>query len=293
MKKIRFIINPHSGIGKKEMLPELIQSSIDKTIFNAEVCFTKAPGHATELSREAVENDYDIVVAVGGDGSVNETASALINSKTALGIIPTGSGNGLARHLGIPVHSGKAIAVLNSGKIDVIDSLLANDRFCIGTLGVGFDAHIAHLFSRTKKRGYFTYIKLVLKEFASFKEKKFSFLIDGKHFERDCFMLTFANSSQFGNDAVIAPFADLKDGIIDVSIMKGFPVKAVPVIIYRLLHHSIHFSKYFESQRGGDIVIKNRGYLAGHIDGEPVYFDGDLKLKMNSLSIKIIVPANK
>jgi diacylglycerol kinase family enzyme len=171
MKKIRFIINPHSGTGKKEMLPELIQSSIDKSIFNAEICFTKAPGHATELSREAVANGYEIVVAVGGDGSVNETASALINSKTALGIIPTGSGNGLARHLGIPVHAGKAIAVLNSGKIDVIDSLLANDRFCIGTLGVGFDAHIAHLFSISNKRGYLTYIKLVLKEFVSFRVK--------------------------------------------------------------------------------------------------------------------------
>ncbi len=293
MKKIRFIINPHSGTGNKEKLPELIESAIDKTIFNAEVCFTEAPGHARELTREAVENGYEIVVAVGGDGSVNETASALINSKTALGIIPAGSGNGLARHLGIPVHAGKAIAVLNSGKIDVIDSLLANDRFCIGTLGVGFDAHIAHLFSRTKKRGYFTYIKLVLKEFASFKEKNFSVFIDGKHFERDCFMLTFANSSQFGNDAVIAPFADLKDGIIDVSIMRRFPVKALPVLIYRLLHHSIHFSKYFESQRGGDIVIKNRGSLAGHIDGEPVYFDGEIRLKMNPLSIKVVVPANR
>ena len=293
MKKIRFIINPNSGTGKKENLPELIKSSIDKNIFKTEICFTKAPGHATELAREAVLNNYEIVIAVGGDGSVNETALALFKTETALGIIPTGSGNGLARHLSIPVHARKAIEILNKGKIDTIDSLYVNDRFCIGTLGVGFDAHIAHLFSRTKKRGYSTYIKLVLKEFSSFKEKKFSILIDGNHFERNCFLLTFANSSQFGNDAVIAPFADLKDGIIDVSVMNKFPVFSVPVLIYRLLHRTIHHSKYFESMSGRNIELKNEKSLAGHIDGEPVFFEGDIKLKINPLSIKVIVPANK
>ncbi len=291
MKKIRFIINPKSGTGKSKNLTALIYSEIDKNIFETDIAFTQAQGHACELAREAVALKYDIVVAVGGDGSVNETAGSLINTSTSLGIIPTGSGNGMARHLKVPVDIKKALANINTGKIDTIDTLEVNNRFCIGTIGIGFDAHIAHLFAHAGKRGYSTYVKLVLTEFASYKEKRFVILVDGKSYERDCFLLTIANSSQFGNNAVIAPFADVKDGIIDISAMKRFPFYVAPSLIYRLMHNTIHLSRYFELLKGREIIIKNNVELQGHIDGEPVLFNSDLNISIHRDSLKVIIPA--
>ncbi len=291
MKKIRFIINPKSGTGKSKNLTALIYSEIDKNIFETDIAFTQAQGHACELAKEAVALKYDIVVAVGGDGSVNETAGSLINTSTSLGIIPTGSGNGMARHLKVPVDTKKALANINTGKVDTIDTLEVNNRFCIGTIGIGFDAHIAHLFAHAGKRGYSTYVKLVLTEFASYKEKRFVILVDGKSYERDCFLLTIANSSQFGNNAVIAPFADVKDGIIDISAMKRFPFYVAPSLIYRLMHNTIHLSRYFELLKGREIIIKNNVELQGHIDGEPVLFNSDLNISIHRDSLKVIIPA--
>ena len=293
MKKIRFIINPKSGTGQKNNLSDLIQKSIDKKIFDVEICFTETSGHATQLAKDSVERKFDIVVAVGGDGSVNETAKSLKNSETALGIIPTGSGNGMARHLGIPVNIVKAVEVLNGGNIETIDTLMVNDLFCIGTIGIGFDAHVAHLFAKAGKRGYSTYVKLVLAEFYSYKEKKFSILADDKFYEKKCFLLTFANSSQFGNNAVIAPFADVKDGIIEISMIRRFPAYVAPSLILRLMKNSIQHSKYFESLKGEKIIVKNSDTLQGHIDGEPVIFNTDLKMEVSPLSLKVIVPISK
>ena len=290
MKKIRFIINPKSGTGKSKNLTALIESIIDKHLFETDISFTQSQGHASVLAKEAVALNYDIVVAVGGDGSVNETASSLKNTNTSLGIIPTGSGNGMARHLQIPVDVRKALVNLNSGRIEKIDTLEVNKRFCIGTIGIGFDAHIAHLFAHAGKRGYSTYVKLVLTEFASYKEKRFVIIIDGKTYERDCFLLTIANSSQFGNNAVIAPFADVRDGIIDISLMQSFAFYVAPSLIYRLMHNTIHLSKYFELFKGKEIIIKNNVDLPGHIDGEPVHFNSDLNISIHRDSLKVIVP---
>ena len=290
MKKIRFIINPKSGTGKSKNLTALIESIIDKHLFETDISFTQSQGHASVLAKEAVALNYDIVVAVGGDGSVNETASSLKNTNTSLGIIPTGSGNGMARHLQIPVDVRKALVNLNSGRIEKIDTLEVNKRFCIGTIGIGFDAHIAHLFAHAGKRGYSTYVKLVLTEFASYKEKRFVIIIDGKTYERDCFLLTIANSSQFGNNAVIAPFADVRDGIIDISLMQSFAFYVAPSLIYRLMHNTIHLSKYFELFKGKEIIIKNNVDLPGHIDGEPVHFNSDLNISIHRDSLKVVVP---
>lgn len=289
MKRIRFIINPKSGTGDKKSLAGLIEKNIDKSRTDFEICFTKEPGHATELSREAREKNYDIVVAAGGDGSVNETSSPLLNSETSLGIIPMGSGNGMARHLNIPINTAKAIKLLNDGVSELIDTVTVNDRFCIGTIGVGFDAYIAHLFATAPKRGYSTYVKLVLTEFRSYREKRFSIVVDGKSYEKDCFLLTFANSSQFGNNAVIAPFADVKDGLIEISMLSRFPVMAAPSLIYKLMNNSIHRSGYFNALRGRQILVKNNEILNAHIDGEPVQFNSDLSIKIHALSLKVVV----
>ncbi len=291
-KKIRFVINPKSGVRSKGDIPKLINRLIDRGKYDPEIVFTERPKHATLLSREAVEANYDVVVSVGGDGSANEIAKGLIGSETVMAILPMGSGNGMARHLKIPMNLEKAMMVINRGKIIKIDTVRVNEEFCIGTLGVGFDAHVAHLFSDSSKRGFYTYIKLVLKEFNRYEPKKVELKVDSETISSECFLLTIANSSQWGNDAVIAPFADVEDGIIDVSMMKKFGYFNVPVLIWRLMNKSIHRSRFFTMMRGKNIVLKNNTELQGHIDGEPVLFSTDLNIKVIPNSLNVIVPSN-
>jgi diacylglycerol kinase (ATP) len=288
-KKILFIINPKSGVRKKIDLAEQVHRHIDKSKYDYEIAVTNAPKHGTELSSKAA-NNFDIVVAIGGDGSVNEVAKGLMGSKTVLGIIPMGSGNGMARHLKIPVVTKKAFEVINKGNTELIDTLQVNDELCIGTLGIGFDAHVAHMFASANKRGYRTYIKIVLTEFYKYKPYTYSIIVDGKAYSRECFLLTFANSSQFGNNAVIAPFANVQDGIIDISIMKKFAFWFAPNLIYRLMHNSIHLSRFFEMMKGKDINVRNSRKLQGHIDGEPVTFTGDIHVRIKPMSLTVIVP---
>lgn len=291
MKKICFVINPKSGAKGKENFVRDIEQNIDRSLLEFEIRYTEAPHHATQIAGECAQKNYDMVIAVGGDGSVNETGAGLIGSATALGIIPTGSGNGMARHLGISVDFVKAVRLINNCQFDTIDTMEVNGRFCIGTIGTGFDAHIAHLFAKAGSRGYSTYVKLVLKEFASYHAKHYTLEIDGKRRNTESFLLTFANSSQFGNNAVIAPFADVKDGIMEISMMRKFPVWAAPHLIYRLMHNSIHRSKFFSSDKARSVVIRNSGKLLGHIDGEPVVFENDVHIKVKPLSLKVAVPA--
>lgn len=288
-KKICFIINPLSGSSRKEHYSDWINAGIDKGIFEIDIVYTKAPGHATELSREAASKNYYSVVAVGGDGSVNEVARGLMGYETALGIIPTGSGNGMARHLKIPADFKRALCLLNNSVIERIDTLSVNEHFGIGTFGIGFDAHIAHLFASADKRGYSTYVKLVLKEFRSYPAYQYNLVIDGKNILVRSFLLTFANSSQFGNNAVIAPFADVKDGKIDISIVKKFPALASVNLIYKMMNNSLHKSRFFETFCGEQIVVNNSNEIKGHIDGEPLLFKGDIRVKINPLSLNVLI----
>jgi len=289
--KIRFIINPNSGTSSKEEYSSWIEDGIDKEKFEADIAITKGPKHATELAIEASRMNYHSVVAVGGDGSVNETAAGLVGTSTPLAIIPCGSGNGMARHLNIPLDFKEALQLVNSGKQDTIDTIRINDQFCIGTIGIGFDAHIAHLFAKSKKRGYSSYVKLVLSEFYKYKSPDFHIRIDGIQFHKKCFLLTFANSSQFGNNAVIAPFADVQDGIMDVSIVKKFPLWHAPALIYMLMKNSLHLSNHFEMLQGREIQVENSGTLQGHIDGEPVEFTSNLLIRIYPRSLNVLVPA--
>jgi YegS/Rv2252/BmrU family lipid kinase len=289
-KRIRYIINPKSGTKGKEEIPALIKSLTDIDKSDCEICFTEAAGHATNLARDAAEKKFDIAVAVGGDGSANETARGLMGSNTSLGIIPNGSGNGMARHLKIPLKHEDAIELVNSGNRQVIDTLTVNNEFCLGTIGIGFDAHIAHLFAKSKVRGYGTYVKLVLTEFYKYKSREFRMQVDGKELIKECFLLTFANSSQFGNNAVIAPFADVKDGILDVSMMKKFPAILAPHLVYRLMNNIIHQSRFFDRTFGKSVTVQNEGDMQGHIDGEPVTFSGNLNIQVVPGSLSVIAP---
>jgi diacylglycerol kinase family enzyme len=181
--------------------------------------------------------------------------------------------------------------MLNTGRTERIDTMAVNGRFAIGTIGLGFDAHIAHLFSKAGSRGYSTNVKLVLTEFYKYEPKTFNILAGDASVIREAFLLTFANSSQFGNNALIAPFADVKDGMMDITIMKKFPAITAPWLIYRMMNNSLHRSGYFTGWRSRDVLIQNDTLLPGHIDGEPVEFNSDIKIEIRPLSLSVIVPS--
>ncbi len=290
-QRIRFIINPHSGTSKKHNLPDMIRAAIDPGRFEPEIVFTQAQLHATELAREAVSMGYRAVIAVGGDGSVNETAAGLSGTTTALGIIPTGSGNGLARHLGMPMGLTDAMKCLNTAEEISIDTFRVNDRLGVGTFGIGFDGHIAHLFAKAGTRGYSTYVKLVLSEFYKYRPREFHFSVDGNPHSKESFLFTFANSSQFGNNAVIAPFADLQDKYLDIAMLRQFPVYSVPHLLYRMTHNTLHKSRYYDMLRGKEVKIHNADEVHGHIDGEPIILQGNIHITVVPSSLLILAPA--
>ena len=239
-KKIRFIINPKAGTSKGEEVPSLINKIIDQNIFDVEIIFTEYAGHGEILTADAVSKNFYAVIAVGGDGSFQEIARATIGTDALSGIIPKGSGNGFARHLAIPMETENALAIINRGNTQTIDVIKVNGKLCVNVFGIGFDAHIANLFSKSKKRGYFTYVKLVLSGFNKFNPLELDVTGDGKEMKLKSFLLTLANGSQFGNNAMIAPRADMTDGLMDVCIMKKFPFYIAPALIYLLMKNRIN-----------------------------------------------------
>ena len=288
-KKIRFIVNPFSGLGKQNSLEKSVKEFIDIDLFDYEILCTERAGHATVLASEAVKKIYDIVAVVGGDGSVNEVAKALLHSGTALAIIPAGSGNGVARHLNIPINIPKAISVINRLNYKTIDTAYINDLPFVMLSGCGFDAHIASKFAKYGKRGFLSYVKLVLKEFRVFKSHDYNITIDGNNFCKKAFMITVANCSQFGNNAIIAPFAKADDQILNITLLKEFPVFAMPGLAMHLFNKTIHHSKYIETFQAKNITIQQAADFA-QMDGEAITTGKNIEIKINPLSLKVLVP---
>ncbi|PWE00785.1 diacylglycerol/lipid kinase family protein [Marinilabilia rubra] len=284
-----YIINPASGIGRQKDLEKLIRKETDDTRLDIEVVFSERPGHAFTLSQEAA-GKYDVVVAVGGDGTVNEVGRGLIHSSTALGIIPTGSGNGLARFLEMPFKVNKALEVINKGTIKSIDVIKLNDYYSLNVAGVGFDAYISHRFAGKKKRGPLAYMQLISKEFPKYKSDRYTLEIDEEKLELDAFLISFANSSQYGNNFHIAPQARIDDGLIDVCLIKDFPKYTAPALLISLVDQSIDKSKYDKIVKARKVTLKHPTPLLGHVDGEPVEFGKDVDIEILPLALKVVIP---
>ncbi len=287
-KKILFIINPKAGTKSKTHLPQLIQQHIDSAQFEIQITYTKAPAHATTLAKEAVENGVDIVIATGGDGTVNEVMQGLLHSDTALGILPFGSGNGLARFLGIPMNHVQALQFINKAKSITIDTCTLNEHAFVNVAGTGFDAHIGNVFSQSKGRGFSTYIKLSVKEFYKYKPQEYQLTINGETLVRKAFMISFANTSQFGNNAHIAPEADIQDGLVDVCIMKPLSMLDLPKVVYAIFNKTIHQSNYVEIIKCENATIERVASDAIHIDGEPHIAAKNLEIKVVPGSLKVL-----
>ncbi len=289
-KKILFIINPISGVGKKNSIPPLIEKYLDKTKFHYEISYTKYRGHGAEIAFLEKDN-FDAIVAVGGDGSVNEIGSALVGSKCALAIIPCGSGNGLARHAKVPLKYEKAIERINDFKIQKIDVGKVNDKIFLGTCGFGFDALIAKKFDEYHKRGFASYVKLVMREFKKYKSNTYSFQLNGKAFERKALLCSVANSSQFGNGFIISPLSDLQDGKFELIFLEHVSWFRFPGLVRRFFNGTIHQSKHFESFSFSSNLAVSLSDVAQtflHLDGEPSESDTTFQLEIIPLGLSLI-----
>ncbi|WP_419699968.1 diacylglycerol/lipid kinase family protein [Mucilaginibacter sp. NFX135] len=287
-RKALFIINPISGGKKKDGVPDLIDQNIDKAVFDATVVFSDGVSHARIIALEAV-GKYDMIVAVGGDGTVNEIASAIVGSGTALGIVPYGSGNGLARFLGIPMNPNQAIRALVEGHMESIDSGTVNGQPFFNMAGMGFDAHISEVFSHGKKRGFVSYIKSSIEEISTYDEQQYHIEIDGKVYERKAFMLSIANSSQYGNNAHISPKASVQDGLLDICLIRKFPLWRFPEMGIRMLTKTSESTSYVEIIRGKQINVTRQTEGPIHLDGEPQVMGTAIHINIVPSSLKVIV----
>lgn len=291
-RTIRFIVNPASGYSRSRSseIEQLIEEHLDKTMFISGVVFSQAPGQLQTLSREAAEQGIDIVVAVGGDGSVNEVAKGLTGSDATLGIIPMGSGNGLARYLNIPMDVARAIEVLNSGKTMLMDTISINDDQFVSIAGVGFDALVADKFAQAGTRGFLTYFRIAIGAYPFYRPKKYILKIDGEIVKRRALFISFANSDQFGYNTIIAPGADITDGFMDVCIVQKVPMFKAPMIAHLLLAKKIDQSSYVEIIKAKQVFLRRRKNEIINIDGEPMLLSRDLSLKVNHLALRVAIP---
>lgn len=287
-KRIVFIVNPISGTHSKEEIPAQVDALLDHDIWNHEVCFTQYAGHAAEIARDCAERQIDAVVAVGGDGTVNEVARSLIQTQTALGIIPCGSGNGLARHLCLPMDVKKAILIINDCHVEDFDYGVINRLPFFCTCGMGFDAFISLKFAEAGKRGPITYVENVLKEGLKYKPETYEVVADGGTKRYKAFLIACANASQYGNNAYIAPGATMKDGEMDVIVMEPFDVLDAPQIAADLFMKTLGNNSKIKTFRTKQLHIHRDKEGAIHYDGDPVMMGCDIDVHIEHRGIKIL-----
>jgi YegS/Rv2252/BmrU family lipid kinase len=293
MKNIAFIINPISG-GKeaqsaKRKLPKLIMQTLDTAQWLPNIVFTEYAGHATELAYQFARMGFDAVVAVGGDGTVNEVARGLKDSNSALGIIPMGSGNGFARHINVPMRPQRAIEMINKSEPILVDYGLANGKLFMCTCGTGFDAVVADQFAASNKRGFMTYVQNTIKQVFTYQPQTYHIVGDGLDVTHKAFLITFANANQWGNDAKIAPRASIQDGQMDIMLMSSHAILGSASLALRLFAGSIDDSYFMDTLRAKEVTLIREEKAPFHIDGDPVEMDKDIHIKIVADGLKVLV----
>ncbi|HOX77455.1 MAG TPA: diacylglycerol kinase family lipid kinase [Bacteroidales bacterium] len=288
-RRICFIHNPVSGPRKLARFEDQVRQNLDLDKYDFTIRETGSPKDAMRLASAAVKDKYDIVVAVGGDGTINEVIQGIDQSDVILGIIPGGSGNGLARHLELPLEPEKAIQLINKLNTRTIDLATINGYPFASIAGLGFDARVANKYRKVKKRGFFGYFRVIAMEFFRYRAREFTLIFNDMVIKRRALLLSIANSNQFGYNTVIAPAARADDGLLDVVIVKKFPVGELPRIIGLLFTGKIDQSAYIESFKTKEIfIIRKRGKRV-NIDGEAVKMGKEIFVRILPGKIKVIV----
>lgn len=288
--KIAFIINPISGVGKQNKVVPYIENNISKDKFDLSIIYTQKNKLADEIVKENF-TEFDVFIAVGGDGSVNETAKNLIGTDKIIGIIPAGSGNGFARHFSISLDFEKAIATINNLNISKIDTGKINNIPFIAFAGIGFDAQIANLFKSSKTRGLFTYIKLTVLNFIKYKERTYDLIFDGNNTSKKALFIAFANINQYGNNAKTAPSANALDGLFNISIVKKPDLLSGVKLIYDLFNNNFENNSFVHSLMAKNIKV-NQVIKYINLDGESIEINDKLKIEIKPLSLNLITPIN-
>lgn len=289
-RKIVFVYNPISGSHRLIPVVPIIERFIDKDLYDFSIVSTQYKGHATELAREYAAMRYDAVIAVGGDGTVNEVGCGLIDTDTALGIIPCGSGNGLARHLGIPMDPYKAVKWLDKSVFTEIDYGMMDSQPFFCTCGVGFDAKVSDSFSKSGSRGVLTYLESIMKEIATYHNETYKLSFDNSSETFEAFFITCANADQWGNNAFIAPTASLQDGLLDVIAAHPFSVVDAPLIAFQLFNKMIDKNPNVSVRKCRHLTITRDQEGPAHYDGEPVTMGKEIHIELVPGGLKALIP---
>jgi YegS/Rv2252/BmrU family lipid kinase len=290
MKNIAFIVNPISGTKKKGRVAKLIRELLDLRQFAPTIVMTEYAGHATQLAQHFALEGYYAVVAVGGDGTVNEVASGLVGTNTALGIVPNGSGNGFARHLDISTRINRAIEMLNTSEAINVDYGMVNDRCFFCTCGMGFDATVAVHFSQGHTRGLTGYVQNIVSNIFQYKPELYHIQGDGIDITKNALLVNFANANQWGYNAYVAPQASVQDGWLDLVIVDAFPIKAAAELTFNYLSKLIGEEGFhMDNIRVKEVKLTRMSDGPIHIDGDPIEMPAELNIKIIEDGLKVLV----
>ena len=289
-RKVAFVYNPISGSRRLIPVIPIIERFINRDLYDYTIITTDHKGHATELARQYAAQNYDAVIAVGGDGTVNEVGCGLIGTNTALGIIPCGSGNGLARHLGIPIDPFKAVKWLNKSVFTDIDYGLINGRPFFCTCGVGFDATVSETFSNAGSRGVLTYMESILLEIATYKDQLYKLSFDDSSETFESFIVTCANADQWGNNAYIAPTASMQDGMMDVVVIHPFTPFDAPLLAFQLFNRQLDKNPKVTIRKCRRLTITRQNDGPAHYDGDPIQLGKEINIEMVPGGLKVLIP---
>jgi YegS/Rv2252/BmrU family lipid kinase len=287
------IINPISGTGDKQGLAQYAIEQLKSTGIDVEVAYTKGPLDATNLAKQAVAQGYGAVLSAGGDGTVNEIASALCGTNTPLGIIPSGSGNGLARHIEIPVDINKSIDIIKQNNIVDCDYCTANNRPFFCTFGVGFDAAVSEKFAQQKRRGKLSYIRSAISEYISYAPEEYTITANGNTITQKAFIVACCNASQYGNNAYIAPAASITDGLLDITIIHAGNAINTAMVGVDLFTGYLNRNTMITTVRTPSAVIHRTSSGPAHLDGEPVTMDAMVTVECHHRGLRIFAPKTK
>ncbi len=291
--KTRFIFNPKSGHNARNpYLLEKTRAFIAEHRLNATVVLTERPRHGTELARQAVDDGCERIVAIGGDGTLNEIAGALVGTPAALGLIPCGSGNGLGRHLGIPGPGKGAFRTLLNGTVRSIDTGTANGQPFFNVMGLGFDADLSARFNQLERRGLRAYAATTLGMIFHYEPQTYVITAAGRRHEARGFIVAVANSDQYGNDCFIAPGASVDDGLLDLTLLRPKSLLLAVPLIPRLFLGSIDRSASVDRFRAAAFTIERTSPGLFHTDGETHPCGTVVEVAVRPRSLRVLVPSS-